>query len=131
MSEATLTLLGTILSAVVAIGGYFLIPILYKLAVAKLGLEHADLLFNWAETFVKAVEQTQGPGRGGTKYALVLEALRGLSNSHNIKVDDKTLEAAIEAAVLELQQGSKPSAVGNVVVTPGEVPVVIENKKGV
>jgi hypothetical protein len=115
--EVALTLLGFVLSAVFSIGGYYLIPVIYKLAVAKVGVEHANFIFGWAKTFVKAAEQTITAG-GGTKYLWVAEALRGLMNSRNIKIDDKTLEAAIESAVLELQQGKTagPSAVGNVVV---------------
>jgi hypothetical protein len=125
MSEATLSLLGTVLSLVSLVAGYFLIPAAKKWLDAKVGVEKSSLLFNWAETFVKAAEQMHGPGVGGVKYAVVLKALQGFSNSQNIKVDDKTLEAAIEAAVLELQQGAKPAptAVGNVVVNQAPAPV--------
>jgi prepilin signal peptidase PulO-like enzyme (type II secretory pathway) len=128
VSEATLSLLGTVLSLIFALAGYFLIPVLKRWLDAKVGTEKSTLLLTWAATFVKAVEQTQGPGMGGTKYALVLDALRGLSNSQNIKVDEKTLEAAIESAVLELQQKDKPSAVGNVVVTPSDSPVIVSKE---
>jgi hypothetical protein len=129
MSEASLTLLGIVLSLVFAIAGCFLIPPARKWLNAKVGVENANLIFYWAETLVKAAEQTIRAG-GGAKYIWVAEALRGLTNFHNITVDDKTLDAAIEAAVLELQQGTKPNAVGNVVVTPGDTPVIVENKKG-
>lgn len=131
MNELTLSLLGTVLSLVFAIGGAFLIPPAKKWLDAKVGVEKSNLVFDWAATFVRAAEKTITAG-GGAKYLWVAEALRGLTDSHNIKIDDVTLEAAIEAAVLELQQGAKPSAVGNVVVTaPVDAPVIVEKKEGV
>jgi hypothetical protein len=131
INEATTALLELVVTSLVSIAGYFLIPLVYKLAVAKIGADHANFIFGWADTLVKAVEQTHGPGNGDIKYNLAFSALKGLSQSHDIKIDNSTLQAAIEAAVLELQQGTKPTstAVGNLVVNqPVDTPVVVSKE---
>jgi hypothetical protein len=99
---------------------------------AKVGVEHSTFIFNWAETLVRAAEQMMGPGGGGAKYTYVSGALEALAESKNIKLDENTLEAAIEAAVHQLKSEQTPAtaAVGNVVVA---APAVIETteKEGV
>jgi hypothetical protein len=113
--------------------GYLLILIAGGLAYrfgkpwldAKVGVEHSTLIFNWAETFVRAAEQMMGPGGGGAKYSYVSGALEALAESKKIKLDEHALEAAIEAAVHQLKsdQTSAPAAVGNVVVAAPEAAI--------
>jgi hypothetical protein len=92
---------------------------------AKIGVEHSTFIFNWAETLVRAAEQMMGPGGGGAKYTYVSGALEALAESKNIKLDNDSLEAAIEAAVHQLksEQTSAPAAVGNVVVAAPEAAI--------
>jgi hypothetical protein len=117
LSEAVWPLLGSVLSLVLAISGAILIPMVRKWLAAKVGVEKSNLLFDWAEICVSAAEQLLGAGAGADKYAYVLKALQSVSDSHNIRVDTITLQAAIESAVHTLKTGGTPEVVGNVVVT--------------
>ena len=59
----------------------------------------------WVKIAVAAAEQIYvGSGRGEEKKAYVIDWLR----SHGITVDEEKLEALIEAAVYELNQGVIP-----------------------
>ena len=59
----------------------------------------------WVKIAVAAAEQTYvGSGRGEEKKAYVIDWLR----SHGITVDEEKLDALIEAAVYELNQGVIP-----------------------
>jgi hypothetical protein len=129
ISDAVWPLLGSALSLVLAIGGAILIPMVRKWLAAKVGVEKSNLLFDWAEICVSAAEQLLGAGAGADKYAYVLKALQSVSESHSIKVDTITLQAAIESAVHTLKTGGTPEVVGNVVVTAPGAPV-IETKEG-
>lgn len=125
MSDTTLALLESVLSLVLAIGGAILLPKLRELAVKKIGESNTNMLFSWADTAVKTAEQQLGPGRGSVKYDIAYSILEGISRAQNLKVDEATLKAAIEAAVHELNQTRPlaPAAVGNVVVaTPTPAP---------
>jgi hypothetical protein len=117
LSEAVWPLLGSAMSLVLAISGAILIPMVRKWLAAKVGVEKSNLLFDWADIAVRAAEQLLGAGAGADKYAYVLKALQSVSDSHSIKVDTITLQAAIESAVHTLKTGGTPEVVGNVVVT--------------
>jgi hypothetical protein len=106
MSEATISLLSLVLTLVVGIASAVLVPALKKVADAKLGVAHADLLFSWAETLVKSAEETLGAGTGTSKYALVLSGLQAFTDRNKLKVDEASLHAAIQAAVLELKNST-------------------------
>jgi hypothetical protein len=129
MNEAAWSLLVTVLSLLLSIGGAVLIPMVRKWLAAKVGIEKSNLLFDWADIAVRAAEQLLGAGAGADKYAYVLKALQNVSDSHSIKVDTITLQAAIESAVHTLKTGGTPEVVGNVVVTTPGAPV-IETKEG-
>jgi molecular chaperone DnaK (HSP70) len=131
ISDAVWPLLGSALSLVLAVGGAIIIPMVRKWLAAKVGVEKSNLLFDWADIAVRAAEQILSSGSGADKYAYVLKAMQSVSDSHNIKVDTITLQAAIESAVHTLKTGGTPEVVGNVVVTPGDAPVIVENKKEV
>src|SRR4051812_26638380 len=103
MSDATLTLLETVLSLVFGIGGAMLIPRIKELSTKKIGTTNTDMLLTWADTVVKMAEQKLGARAGQAKYSLALAALQGFSDRNNLKVDQESLEAAIEAAVLQLK----------------------------
>jgi hypothetical protein len=130
MNEAAWSLLVTVLSLLLSIGGAILIPMVRKWLAAKVGVEKSNLLFDWADIAVRAAEQLLGAGAGADKYAYVLKALQSVSESHSIKVDTITLQAAIEAAVHTLKTGGTPEVVGNVVVTAAPGAPVIETKEG-
>jgi hypothetical protein len=117
ISDAVWPLLGSALSLVLIIGGAVLIPITRRWVSAKIGVEKSDILFSWAGICVRAAEQILSAGTGADKYAYVLKALQSVSESHSIKVDTITLQAAIEAAVHTLKTGGTPEVVGHVVVT--------------
>jgi Co/Zn/Cd efflux system component len=129
LSDTVWPLLGSVLSLVLAISGAILIPMVRKWLDAKVGVEKSDLLFSWAGICVRAAEQILSAGTGADKYAYVLKALQSVSESHDIKVDTITLQAAIESAVHTLKTGGTPEVVGNVVVTTPGAPV-IETKEG-
>jgi hypothetical protein len=91
---------------------------------AKIGVEHSNLIFGWAQTFVGAAEQMMTTSPGLDKYHYVSSALDALADSKNINLSDDAMEAAIEAAVLELKKHKTPAvaAVSNVVVATAPQP---------
>jgi hypothetical protein len=117
INDAVWPLLGSVLSLILAVGEAILIPMVRKWLAAKVGVEKSNLLFDWADIAVRAAEQILSTGTGADKYAYVLKALQSVSDSHDIKVDTVTLQAAIESAVHTLKTGGTPEVVGNVVVT--------------
>jgi Co/Zn/Cd efflux system component len=94
INEAVWPLLGSALSLVLIIGSAILIPITRRWVSAKVGVEKSNLLFDWADIAVRAAEQILSTGTGADKYAYVLKALQSVSDSHDIKVDTVTLQAA-------------------------------------
>lgn len=89
--EAVIALIGAVITAVI-------IPYIRSRTTAQ----QQDELYAWVKIAVLAAEQLyKGSGRGSEKKAYVLEWL----NDHGVTVDEGKLNAMIEAAVLELNNG--------------------------
>ena len=90
--EAVFALVGVVITAVV-------IPYVRKCTSAQ---ERAEL-GAWVKIAVSAAEQVYtGPGRGREKKEFVLAWLR----EHGVTVDEKKLDAVVEAAVFQLKCGA-------------------------
>lgn len=89
--EAVFALIGAVITAVV-------IPYIRSRTTAQQQAE----INAWVKIAVSAAEQIyKGTSRGAEKKAYVLEWL----NAHGITVDENKLDALIEAAVYELNNG--------------------------
>lgn len=94
-----------IVEAIIALVGAIVSAILIPYIKSKTSKEQQDEIEQWVKIAVAAAEQIYaGSGRGEEKKAYVLDWL----TSHGLKVDEKKLDALIEAAVYGLKN---PAAV--------------------
>ena len=91
--EAVAALIAALITA-------FVIPYIKRKTTA----EQQKEINAWVKIAVAAAEQIYGSGRGEEKKAYVIDWLR----NHGITVDEEKLDALIEAAVYELNQGVIP-----------------------
>ncbi len=88
-----------ILSAVVALISALLTTLLIPWLRGRLGDDAVSRAHQWISIAVQAAEQIYaGPGRGAEKKRYVLELLA----DRGVKIDEKALEAVLEAEVLKL-----------------------------
>ena len=83
---------------IAAVMTYFVVPYIRERTTA----EQQQTINTWVRIAVMAAEQTfVGLGRGVEKKRYVLEWL----DSHGIEIDETAIDALIEAAVYELNEG--------------------------
>jgi hypothetical protein len=115
MSDELLKIIEAAVYLAVAVGGGILLPLAKKWADARIGESNSNRILDWAETFVRMAEQKMAADGGSAKYQFVYSAIEALADRNKIKIDPKSIEAAIEAAVYQLKAGQAPpvTVVGN------------------
>lgn len=103
MNEVTNALLEAVIGLVVAVGAAVLIPLLQRFLASKIGVNNTNLLLTLAQTAVNMVEQQLSTAPGSEKKGLAIAVLKGFADRNNLKVDEASMHAAIEAAVLQLK----------------------------
>ncbi|ABY92081.1 hypothetical protein JCM16816_21740 [Thermoanaerobacter brockii subsp. lactiethylicus] len=92
-------LIMTILTAGVQLGIMVVLGYLIDYLNTKIGMEKMKRYYEIAKTFVQAVEQQIGPGKGPDKKTEVFNLLKKVIGN---KLTDEEIDKLIEAAVFEM-----------------------------